>query len=160
MVQKIFIFKIFLIIFIFNNSPILAKNIIGLAKIIDGDTVYINNNKIRLHGIDAPEKNQLCFYNKIKWPCGKQSSNELEKIINNEILKCSTIDIDKYGRYVAICYKNNLDINKIMVRKGWSIAYRYYSKDYIRDENYARLKKIGIWKSKFEEPYKFRKKNK
>ena len=47
-----------------------------------------------------------------------------------------------------------------MVRNGWAIAYRYYSKDYIVDEEYAQDNKLGIWKSEFVEPYTFRRQNK
>ena len=160
MVQKILIFKIFFLIFLFNNNLIYAKTIIGIATVIDGDTIHINNNKIRLHGIDAPENNQTCLDEDKNWECGKQSTFELKKIINEQNVKCQTTDIDKYKRYVAICYINNLNINQTMVRKGWAIAYRHYSDAFIKDEDYARKNKVGIWKSIFEEPYKFRKKNK
>ena len=47
-----------------------------------------------------------------------------------------------------------------MVQNGWAIAYRYYSKDYIEEEEEAKRDKIGIWIGDFEEPYLFRKKNK
>ena len=160
MVQKILIFKIFFLIFLFNNNLIYAKTIIGIATVIDGDTIHIDNNKIRLHGIDAPEKSQTCLNEDKNWECGKQSTFELKKIINEQNVKCQITDIDKYKRYVAICYINNLNINQTMVRKGWAIAYRYYSDVFIKDEDYARKNKAGIWKSIFEEPYKFRKKNK
>ena len=158
MAQKILIFKIFFLIFLFNNNLLYAKTIIGKAKVIDGDTIHIDKNKIRLHGIDAPEKNQTCLLKNKKWLCGKQSTHELKKIINNQIIKCIASDIDKYKRYIAICFVNKLNINQTMVKKGWAIAYRYYSKDYIKDEDYARLNNVGIWKSIFEEPYIFRKK--
>ncbi len=141
------------------SNILFAKTIIGKAKIIDGDTIHINKDKIRLHGIDAPEKNQKCIINNNEWECGKQSTIELKKIINNQIIKCETINTDKYNRYIAICYSKNLNINQIMVKKGWAIAYRYYSKDYVVEEHYAKKNKFGIWKSKFEEPYLFRKKN-
>mgnify|MGYP001283063578 CR=1 FL=1 len=152
------IFKIFFLIFFFYCNTIFAKTIIGEARVIDGDTIHINNNKIRLHGIDAPEKNQKCTLDKNEWECGKQSTIELKKIINNQIIKCETISTDKYNRYIAICYSKKLNINKIMVKTGWAIAYRYYSNDYVIDENYAIKNKLGIWNSKFEEPYLFRKK--
>ena len=51
-------------------------------------------------------------------------------------------------------------LNEIIVKNGWAIAYRYYSKDYVEEELYAKTKKIGIWKGSFEEPYIYRKKNK
>ena len=160
MAQKILIFKIFFLIFLFNNNLIYAETIIGIATVIDGDTIHIDNNKIRLHGIDAPERKQTCLDEDKNWECGKQSTFELKKIINEKNVKCQTTDIDKYKRYVAICYINNLNINQTMVRKGWAIAYRHYSDAFIKDEDYARKNKVGIWKSIFEEPYKFRKKNK
>ena len=47
-----------------------------------------------------------------------------------------------------------------MVRSGWSIAYRYYSTQYIKDEEIAKKNKLGIWKGEFEEPYIFRKNKK
>ena len=152
------IFKIFILILLLSSNILNAKTIIGEPKIIDGDTIYINKYKIRLHGIDAPEIKQKCIYKKKEWYCGKQASIELKKIINNQIIKCITNDIDIYNRYVAICFMNEVNLNQLMVKKGWAVAYRYYSKDYIIEEKYAQDNKLGIWKGKFEKPYIFRKK--
>ena len=46
--------------------------------------------------------------------------------------------MDRYKRIVAICYYDNKDLNKLMVKNGWAIAYQY-SKDYV-DENFLKLK--------------------
>ena len=76
MEASILIFKFFLIIFIFFfffNGNQNQKSILGKARIIDGDTIHIGNNKIRLHGIDAPEINQDCSYNNEDWKCGQLS---------------------------------------------------------------------------------------
>ena len=64
-----------------------------------------------------------------------------------------------YKRIVAVCYYNNQNLNKLMVRNGWAIAYRRYSKDYIDDENYARENKLGIWEGAFVKPKIWRKEN-
>tara|TARA_B100001142_G_C14103223_1_gene566093 strand:- start:203 stop:682 length:480 start_codon:yes stop_codon:yes gene_type:complete len=159
MVHKILIFKIFFLILL-NCNILHAKTIIGEPKIIDGDTIHINKNKIRLHGIDAPETNQTCFFEKKEWLCGKQSTIELKKIVGNQIIKCVVNDIDKYNRYIAVCYLGKINLNKIMVKNGWAIAYQYYSIDYIVEEKYAMENKLGIWKGEFESPYLYRKKNK
>jgi len=160
MAQKILIFKIFFLLFLLSNNVLNSKTITGKPKIIDGDTVHINKYKIRLHGIDAPERNQKCIFNKKEWLCGNQATNELKKLINNEIIKCITSDIDIYKRYVAICFVNETNLNQVMVKNGWALAYRYYSIDYIKEERYARENNLGIWRGEFEKPYIFRKKNK
>ena len=160
MVQKILIFNIFLLLFLLSSNILKAKTITGKANIIDGDTIHINNNKIRLHGIDAPERNQKCVIQKNEWTCGKQATIELKKLINNQVVRCTITDIDIYNRYVANCFTNKINLNQLMVRLGWAVAYRYYSKDYINEEKYAQENKLGIWKGEFEKPYLFRKKNK
>ena len=155
--MKTFI-SIILLLFVTNISH--SKTIIGKARIIDGDTIHIKNNKIRFHGIDAPETKQTSKINNEDWFCGKQSTKELKNLINNQKVECIANDIDRYKRYIAICSVNEININQWMVRNGWAIAYRYYSKDYIVDEEYAHDNKLGIWKSEFEEPYTFRRQNK
>ena len=151
---------IFYIILLCFSNFVFAKTINGKPRIIDGDTIHIKSNKIRLHGIDAPETKQTCKIDNEEWYCGKQSTKELKKLINKQNVECVINDVDIYNRYVAICYVDEININQWMVKNGWAIAYRYYSKDYINEEEYANNNKLGIWKSKFIEPYLFRKKNK
>ena len=162
MVHKILIFKLlFIVCFLFSSSNIYSQEVIqGKVNIIDGDTIHIGNNKIRLHGIDAPEINQICTINGADWECGKESKFYLENLIDLNNVICKVNDIDKYKRYVAICFINNININKKMVQSGWAIAYRYYSEDYVADEEIAKKNKLGIWKGQFEEPYLFRKNKK
>ena len=167
---KILIFSSFLF-FLFILFQSYEKTIYGKPKIIDGDTVHINNNKIRLHAIDAPEINQTCTKDKIIWKCGIESTNFLKKIIDEKKITCRTTGRDKYKRYIGICYKwekdflwrksnDIIELNREMVLKGWAIAYRYYSLDYILEEEIAKNNKNGIWLGEFEEPYLFRKRNK
>ena len=148
------------IIILFSSNFVLAKTINGKPRIIDGDTIHIKSNKIRLHGIDAPETKQTCKIDNEEWYCGKQSTKELKKLISNQKVKCITNDVDIYNRFVAICYVNEININQWMVENGWAIAYRYYSTDYIVEEKHARDNKLGIWKSDFMKPYAYRQQNK
>jgi len=153
-------FILILTCLIFATNFANSKTIFGKARIIDGDTIHIKSNKIRLHGIDAPEFKQTCKIDNQNWYCGKQSTKELKNLINNQKVECNVNDIDRYNRYVAICYVNEININQWMVKNGWAIAYRYYSEDYVLEEKYANDKKLGIWKSEFIEPYAYRKKHK
>ena len=155
---KIFILILTSLVFITNFAN--SKTILGKAKIIDGDTIHIKSNKIRLHGIDAPETKQTCKIDNQDWYCGKQSTKELKNLIKKQKVECNVNDVDRYNRYVAICFVNQININQWMVKNGWAIAYRYYSEDYVLEEKYANDKKLGIWKSEFIEPYAYRKKQK
>ena len=155
------IFKIIFILFFFLFPYFFKSQIVyGDAKVIDGDTIHIGNNKIRLHGIDAPEKNQKCVFNNKDWECGKNSTLALREMIENSPVICRINDVDRYKRYIAVCFSNKKSLNKMMVKNGWAIAYRYYSKDYIDEEFIAKRKKLGIWRGTFEEPYIYRKNNK
>ena len=161
MVRATLTFKLIIFLFSFTFSfSLQAQSIIGKAKIIDGDTIHIGKNKIRLHGIDAPEWNQPCTINNEVWECGEKSTLALKKLIDNQTVVCEIKDIDLYKRYIAVCFSNKINLNKEMVHNGWAIAYRYYSKDYIDEEEVAQKNKVGIWKGKFLEPYQFRKINK
>ena len=113
-----------------------------------------------MHGIDAPEKNQKCFFNNKDWECGKNSTLALREMIGNSPIICRINDVDRYKRYIAVCFSDKKSLNKMMVKNGWAIAYRYYSKDYIDEEFIAKRKKLGIWRGTFEEPYIYRKNNK
>ena len=162
MEAKILIFKFFLIIFIFFfffNGKQNQKSILGKARIIDGDTVHINKNKIRLHGIDAPELKQTCNIKDNEWNCGHQSMLALKKLILNNKVSCKIIDIDKYKRLIGICFVKNININKYMVKNGWAIAYRYYSNKYVNEEELAKKNRVGIWQGQFIDPYLYRKNN-
>ncbi len=159
MVVKILIFNLFLIL-ITLSTVLSSKTIFGNANVIDGDTIHINKNKIRLHAIDAPEINQTCNKNSRVWNCGVESTKFLKELIGNNKIECITQGKDRYNRLIGICYKDNLDLNSEMVLNGWAIAYRYYSKDYVEEEEKAKKEKRGIWIGDFVEPYLFRKKNK
>jgi len=160
MEQKILIFNILLIFFISSFSLYAQENIKGNAKVIDGDTIQIGKNKIRLHGIDAPEKNQKCIYLEKEWECGIKSTKNLIELIKLRKVNCFKIEKDKYKRTVAECYVNSISINKWMVKSGWAVAYKYYSKKYVEDEQFAKKNNLGIWVGTFEYPWEYRKKNK
>ena len=106
-------------------------DLFGLAQIIDGDTVKIEDVKIRLHGIDAPETKQFCNKNGTKWPCGVKATLALKNIIANKNLTCKKLGQDRFRRIIAKCSINGKSTEEEIVRLGFALAYRKYSKDYI-----------------------------
>ena len=167
MVKKPLIFV--LTFFLFQTLN--AEEIYGVPKIIDGDTVYINSKKIRLEGMDAPEIKQQCQKSFLKisifidyefkknYSCGVTSKEKLIDKIDNSKIKCISSSKDRYKRYLATCHKDNINLNKWMVRNGLAVAYKRFSKNYLVDEEYAKENKLGIWKGFFIRPEKWRKRN-
>ena len=163
--------KIVILILIHIFNPLNAEEISGVPKIIDGDTIYINDKKIRLEGIDAPETKQKCKkpYLKIstiinftfneEYSCGVLAKEELSKKIDNTEINCISSSKDRYKRYLGTCYKGTENINKWMVNQGYAVAYKKYSKQYLTDENYAKENNLGIWQGPFLRPEKWRKLN-
>ena len=128
-------------------------------RIVDGDTIYIDKIKYRLHGIDAPEIRQLCKINEKSYKCGVKSKDFLTSLIGNKQVRCVHKDIDIYKRIVAECFVNNINLNKELVKGGWALAYTDYSKDYVADEDFAQENALGMWKGTFIAPKIWRKLN-
>ena len=128
-------------------------------KIIDGDTIHLNNEKIRFTGIDTPELKQTCSKNNEIIYCGIQARQFLINKIGKNKVKCVREGKDQYKRTLAECFVNDLSLSKFLVREGYAFAYRKYSKKFIEDENFAKNNNMGMWSMKFEYPWDWRKKN-
>ena len=160
-----------IILFLIFTTNILAEEIIGIPNIVDGDTVEINEHKIRLEGIDAPEMKQQCKKEKLKissiigftfyvnYNCGDVSKENLGAKIFGSKIKCVSSGKDRYNRYLAKCFKDRINLNRWMVRNGYAVAYRRYSKEYVPDEEFAKENNLGLWQGKFLNPEKWRKLN-
>ena len=159
-------FLILLDIFIITINFCKAESILdkydfkGRVVVTDGDTLKAKKIKIRLHGIDAPESKQKCkAKNKKFYPCGYRSTLFLKSLIVDNTVYCKGKQEDRYRRLIAVCYSGKVNLNSKMVEEGWAIAYRYYSNDYIFEEEIAKKNKKGIWQGNFIEPYVWRKNN-
>ena len=136
-------------------------------RVVDGDTIDLNGEKIRFSGIDAPEsyyrgKKQFCYLNEEKIDCGNLSKLKLKEKIGANPISCEREkDKDFFGRTVAECFVNDESLSKILVKNGYAFDYPKYSKKkYAEDQEYAKTNKLGLWSMKFEYPWDWRKKNK
>ncbi len=77
---------------------IALADVTGPARVIDGDTLDVQGQRIRLHGIDAPESRQLCFIDGRRWQCGKEAANILMDFIKNRPVRCEDLGRDRYTR--------------------------------------------------------------
>ncbi|MFN7095484.1 MAG: thermonuclease family protein, partial [Burkholderiales bacterium] len=79
------------------------------------------------------------------------AKKKLESLINNQEITCQKKGTDKYGRIVAICFLDHLNLNAEMVKSGYAVS---YGKEFSQEEAYAKAHKLGIWKSRFTSPIK------
>ena len=128
-------------------------------KIIDGDTIHLNNEKIRFTGIDTPELKQTCNKNNEIIFCGIQAKQLLIDKIGKNKVNCVREGKDQYKRTLAECFVNDISLSRFLVREGYGFAYRKYSKKFIKDENFAKKNNMGMWSMKFDYPWDWRKKN-
>ena len=126
-------------------------------KIVDGDTIVLNDEKIRFLGIDTPELKQTCMKGEQKVFCGMFAKMLLIKKIGKETPKCISEGKDAYKRTLAECFINGESLSVFLVRSGYAFAYRKYSKKFIKEEEFAKDNKLGMWSMEFEYPWDFRK---
>ena len=145
--------RIILILLLFPFSLVAQDDL----RIIDGDTIYLNGDKIRFSGIDTPEINQMCKKDEIDIPCGEMAKELLIKKIGNTVPICILEDKDQYGRMLGECYIGEESLSSYLVREGFAFAYTRYSKKFVEDEQFAIKNKSGMWSMDFIFPWDFRK---
>ena len=129
------------------NAEVIAGRIVGIS---DGDTVTLldankRQYKIRLTGIDAPEK---------KMPFGQRSKEHLSDLVFSKDVQVETEKLDRYGRTLGKILLDRQDINLAMVNAGLAWHYKKYQQEqsrsdrllYAHAEEQARLQRIGLWR--------------
>lgn len=141
-----------------NSSTIAADApaLTGMASVIDGDTIDIHGRRVRLHGIDAPESNQLCTLDGTRYRCGQKAAQALDDLIGRRTVSCARRGTDRYGRMVATCSVAGQDLGAWLVGHGHALAFRKYSRAYVEAEKRAKAARLGVWSGEFEEPWQWR----
>ncbi|MCF6199483.1 MAG: thermonuclease family protein, partial [Hyphomicrobiaceae bacterium] len=124
----------------------------GRARLVDGDSLYVEGLEIRLKNIDAPEGRQKCQRNGRNWLCGQEATRRLRTFIKRRKLTCKGNEYDRHNRLLAFCSVGGVEINQWMVREGWAVSFG----DYRREERAAKRARKGIWSSQFQRPRSWR----
>jgi endonuclease YncB( thermonuclease family) len=126
----------------------------GQARVSDGDTLRIGNDRIRIVGLDAPELDQTCTdATGAAWQCGRESSQQLRELVGGGTVSCITEGRDQYGRYLGRCTVDGVDLGATLVAQGFAIA---SFPSYGAEEALARREKRGIWSGSFDTPRRWR----
>ncbi|MDO9418983.1 thermonuclease family protein [Pararhizobium sp.] len=128
------------------------ETVSGTVRVVDGDTLVLSGQSVRLAGIDAPELHQTCLRGNESWPCGREALGHLEALAAAGPVTCTTRGEDKYGRLLGVCRAGGLDLNAAMVSAGLAVAFG----DYVREEAAARQASAGLWAGTFDLPKDWR----
>jgi len=125
----------------------------GRATAVDGDTLRLDGERVRIVGIDAPELEQDCTdASGAQWSCGLAARARMVALLKGVDIDCKPQGHDRYGRVLARCSNGPTDLGQTMVRAGLAVA----DGDYFGDEAKARDDKSGIWAGLFIEPAEWR----
>ena len=151
----------------FATLPPDPPPIIGRATVVDGDTLEIHGQRIRLWGIDAPESRQTCTRAGETYRCGQEAANELDRFLRDSTVTCVPEGRpDRYRRIVAKCTISRqagfdllivTDAGYHMVLQGHALDYpRYSGSFYARWQAEAERERRGMWAGEFQRPWEWR----
>lgn len=124
----------------------------GRARVIDGDSLAVGGVEVRLYGIDAPELFQRCSREGREVQCGREALRHLVALIAGQPVTCERRDIDRFGRTVAVCSVDGVDLGRAMVAAGQAVSYGAY----VAEEATARAERRGLWAGDFMPPRDWR----
>jgi endonuclease YncB( thermonuclease family) len=128
----------------------------GLPRVIDGDTLDIRGERIRLFGIDTPELGQPWWDKEGKeHDAGISARDALTSLIEGKRVSVKVLREDKYQRSLAIVKVDGRDVARSLVSQGWAFA-SPGSARYRRTENAARRRRRGFWRGEVMMPWEFR----
>ncbi|HEV7305239.1 thermonuclease family protein [Ensifer sp.] len=130
--------------------------LIGRPSVIDGDTIETTCQRVRIHGVDAPESSQRCTDGRgAAYRCGREAARALDRFLAaSRPTRCEPVDIDRYGRIVGACFRaDGASVNHWLVANGYTLDWAKYSRGaYASDQDGARAKALGIWQGRFQLP--------
>ena len=138
---------------LFWVGPAAAEVLQGRATVVDGDTLRIGGQSVRIHGIDTPEQDQTCLTAQgVAFSCGAVATQAMTQLIGGRSVTCQGRDRDVYQRVVAKCYVGSQDLGAALVASGYATAFERYSRDYVALERAAQAARVGFWSGTMQAP--------
>ena len=129
--------------------------LVGVPRVVDGDTLVIDDVNIRLAGLDAPERAQTCLdARENEFGCGAAATDYLTFLVGEGPVTCRGRGRDRYGRVIGQCRAGGVDLSEAMIERGWAVA---FLGDLEAVEIRARERGVGLWAGSFERPDAWRK---
>jgi endonuclease YncB( thermonuclease family) len=140
-----------LIVLASARATVAAADLIGQASVVDGDTIEVHGERIRLLDIDAPESSQTCNRpDGTVWHCGQQAARALFDWIGQRTVTCASDHRDIHGQALARCIVGGGDIADWLAVNGWAVPFRNCKCEVVRSASgKAKAAKVGIWSGTF-----------
>lgn len=125
--------------------------ITGTASVVDGSVLDIKANRIRIWGIDTPERSAWCYRNGTRWKPQGDSTKAMRRCVQGKTVACRIQRIERswFRRWhTSECWttEDGQDVGECMIRAGWATDYTCFSDGYYRDlETEAKNKGLGLW---------------
>ena len=133
-----------------------AADITGPVRVVDGNTLDVGGQVVRLYGIQAPHLEQTCRTRKgQEQQCGRISSMGLTEMVRGPEARCEDKGLDTEGRRHALCFIGWLNLSEEMVASGYALADPVTGADFQRAETFAQARKEGLWRTEFTKPWEW-----
>jgi endonuclease YncB( thermonuclease family) len=134
--------------------------ITGTGQVVNGYTLTIADQRVRLAGIDAPDLRQYCYDGQGKaYQCGRRAADALAKLVGQSKLICSVADA---RAALGICRSSKGDVGLGLIRLGYAVTVQNRAlsvnqmRDYAEAERAAKAEKVGLWSGRFKLPARWR----
>lgn len=133
-----------------------AESIVGLASVIDGDTIEVNGALIQLMDIDAPGRDQFCVQapGDAAWRCGEQAALALRNVVGMAVVTCEGEQLDRFSRRLSRCTVAGRDVAVTLAESGWAVPSEDCACEPVRHAALrAQATGLGIWTRPFVPPW-------
>lgn len=144
------------VVAILAAGPVAAADLVGKARVVDGDTLEIAGRFVQIFAVDAPEERQTCDSRGLEWPCGTEAIFALAREVAGAWVVCEDRGRDEFSRMVGKCRVGDYDLGATLVRAGWAVAAPAAPMVYAAEEAAAREERLGMWQGTFAPPWTWR----
>lgn len=138
--------------------PPIGVIVFGIALVIDGNTLSVDDSRMRLEGIDVPDLAQQCERDSVAYACGADAAAHLATLLGSRRVIC-TIRGHEDGMPLARCEVGGRDLADAMLDDGWAFAAPGAGRNMVIRERQARDAKLGLWAGTAEPAWRWRMRN-